>query len=217
MSKTTCQISVSLDGFVAGPNQSLENPIGEGGMRLHEWVFATDSWHAQHGLEGDQRSTDAALSADSEVAEELFQGVGAYIMGRKMFGGGDGAWDESWTGWWGEDPPYHMPVFVLTHQPREPLEMKGGTTFTFVTGGIDSALEQARTAAGGGDVAIAGGASTARQYLTAGLLDELYLHIVPVVLGAGERLLENVGDLRLEPIEVVASPAVTHVKYRVDR
>jgi dihydrofolate reductase len=215
MSKITCQISISLDGFVAGPNQSLENPIGEGGMRLHEWVFATAGWREQHGLDGGARPAEGERSADTEVADEVLQGVGAYIMGRKMFGGGEGAWDESWTGWWGEDPPYHVPVFVLTHGSREPLEMQGGTTFRFVTGGIESALEQARAAAGDDDVAIAGGASTVRQYLTAGLLDQLYLHIVPVVLGAGERLLENVGDPKLEPVKVVASPAVTHVQYRV--
>jgi dihydrofolate reductase len=138
-------------------------------------------------------------------------------MGRKMFGGGEGPWDESWTGWWGEDPPYHVPVFVLSHFARAPLPMDGGTTFTFVTDGIRSALEQARAAAGDKDIAIAGGASAVQQYLAAGLLDELYLHIVPVVLGAGERLLEGVGDLVLEPVKVVASPAVTHIKYRVVR
>jgi dihydrofolate reductase len=211
MSTVTCQISISLDGCVAGPNQSLDNPLGEGGERLHEWAFATASWREQHGREGGERN------ADSDVLDEVVQGVGAYIMGRKMFGGGDGPWDESWTGWWGEDPPFHAPVFVLTHHPREPLPMQGGTTFTFLTDGIESALKQARAAAGDGDVAIAGGASTVQQYLAAGLLDELYLHIVPVVLGAGERLLENVGDPVLEPVKVVASPAVTHVKYRVAR
>jgi dihydrofolate reductase len=211
MSSVTCQISMSLDGFVAGPNQSVENPIGEGGMRLHEWVFGLDSWRAQHGLEGGERTVDA------EVVDEVVQGIGAYIMGRNMFGGGAGPWDETWTGWWGEDPPFHAPVFVLTHHAREPLAMAGGTTFTFVTDGIASALEQARTAAGDKDVAIAGGASAARQYLAAGILDELYLHIVPVVLGAGERLFEDVGDPTLEPVKVVASPAVTHIKYRVLR
>jgi dihydrofolate reductase len=211
MSSVTCQISISLDGFVAGPNQSTENPIGEGGARLHEWAFATTTWREQHGSGGGERN------ADADVAEEVVQGVGAYIMGRKMFGGGDGPWDETWRGWWGEDPPYHVPVFVLTHHPREPLPMEGGTTFTFVTDGIESALEQARTAAGDKDVMIAGGASAVQQYLAAGLLDELYLHIVPIVLGAGERLLEGVGDPRLEPVKVIASPAVTHVKYRVVR
>ena len=211
MSSVRSQISISLDGFVAGPNQSVQDPIGEGGMRLHQWVFATDSWREQHGRGGGERS------ADSEVVDETVEGVGAYVMGRKMFGGGDGPWDEAWTGWWGEEPPFHLPVFVLTHHPREPLSMQGGTTFSFVTGGIEAGLEQAREAAGDEDVMIAGGASAIRQYLAAGLLDELYLHIVPVLLGAGERLLENVGDPKLEPIKVVASPAVTHVKYRVAR
>jgi dihydrofolate reductase len=209
MSHVTCHIAISLDGFVAGPNQSMDDPIGEGGMRLHQWVFKTDSWRATHGEEGGERSPD------SEVVEEVVQNVGAYIMGRNMFGPGRGEWDPEWRGWWGEDPPYHTPVFVLTHHPHEPLEMQGGTTFHFVTDGIEAALEQARAAAGDRDVSIAGGASTIRQYLAAGALDELYLHIVPVVLGAGERLLENVGDPTLEPVKVVASPEVTHVKYRV--
>ena len=211
MSQVTCQISISLDGFIAGPNQSPDDPLGEGGMRLHEWVFATESWNKSHGREGGERN------ADSDVVDKLTEGVGAYIMGRKMFGGGDGPWDESWKGWWDDNPPYHVPVFVLTHHPREPLPMEGGTTFTFVTDGIESALEQARAAAGDGDVQVAGGASAVRQYLAAGLLDELHLHIAPVLLGSGERLLENVGDPKLEPVEVVGSPAVTHVKYRVVR
>jgi dihydrofolate reductase len=209
MSNVTCQISISLDGFVAGPNQSLDNPIGEGGMRLHQWAFATDTWNRQHGSEAGERT------ADSLVAEEVAQGIGAYIMGRNMFSPGRGAWDLEWRGWWGDDPPYHTPVYVLTHHEREPLQMDGGTTFHFVTDGIASALAQARAAAGDKDVSIAGGASTVRQYLAAGLLDELYLHIAPVVLGAGERLLEGVGDPTLEPVKVVDSPAVTHVKYRV--
>jgi len=209
MGKVTSQISISLDGFAAGPNQSVENPIGEGGMRLHEWLFATASWQRSQGGEAGERG------ADSDVFDEVVQGVGAYIMGRKMFGGGPGRWDKDWKGWWGDDPPYHVPVFVLTHQPREPLPMLGGTTFHFVTDGIKSALEQARAAAGDKDVSIAGGASTIRQYLAAGSLDELYLHIAPVILGAGERLLEDVGDPVLEPIKVVASPAVTHIKYRI--
>ena len=205
----TCQISISLDGFVAGPNQSAENPIGEGGMRLHEWVFATAGWHRSHGEGG------GAESADSEVFDELVEGVGAYIMGRKMFGGGPGIWDPEWKGWWGEEPPYHVPVFVLTHHARPPLTMRGGTTFHFVTDGIAAALQQAKAVAGDKDVSIAGGASTIRQYLAGGSLDELYLHIVPTLLGAGERLLEDVGDPVLEPVKVVASPAVTHIKYRV--
>jgi dihydrofolate reductase len=211
MSQVRSQISVSLDGYVAGPNQTLENPLGEGGEGLHEWVIVTESWRAQHGKEGGERNVD------SEVVAEVSEGIGAQIMGRKMFGGGPGPWDESWHGWWGEDPPFHTPVYVLTHHPREPLEMEGGTTFHFVTDGIEFALEQARAAAGDKDVLVAGGASAIQQYLEAGLLDELYLHIVPVILGGGERLLENVGDPKLEPVDVVASPAVTHVKYRVLR
>jgi dihydrofolate reductase len=209
MSNVTCQISISLDGFVAGPNQSMDNPIGEGGMRLHQWAFATDTWNEQHGQAGGDRTPD------SLVAEEVVQGIGAYIMGRNMFGPGRGAWDESWRGWWGDDPPYHTPVYVLTHHEREPLQMQGGTTFHFVTDGIEAALEQARAAADGKDVSIAGGASAVRQYLAAGLLDEMYLHIIPVLLGSGERLLEGVGDPKLEPIKVVESPAATHVKYRI--
>jgi dihydrofolate reductase len=211
MGSTTCHIAISLDGFAAGPNQSVENPIGEGGMRLHEWIFATDSWRRQHGLEGGEHN------ADAEVIDEVTTGVGAYIMGRRMFGGGDGRWDEAWTGWWGEDPPFHAPVFVLTHHQREPLPSQGGTTFTFVTDGIEAASELARAAAGGQDVAIAGGASAVRQFLAADLLDELYLHIVTVILGAGERLLDGVGDPTLEPVAVTASPSVTHVRYRVVR
>jgi dihydrofolate reductase len=211
MNSVTCQLSISLDGYVAGPNQSLDNPIGEDGMRLHQWAFDTDTWNEQHGQAAGERN------ADSEVAAELMEGIGAFIMGRNMFGPGRGEWDESWTGWWGEDPPYHTPVYVLTHHEREPVEMQGGTTFHFVTGGIEQALEQARAAAGDQDVSIAGGASTVNQYLAAGLLDELHLHIVPVVLGRGERLLVDVGDPTLEPIKVVPSPAVTHIKYRVVR
>jgi dihydrofolate reductase len=211
MSSVACQISISLDGFVAGPNQSLENPVGEGGMRLHQWLFETAAWRELHGEEGGRRT------ADSDVVADLFKNVGTYIMGHKMFGGGDGPWDTTWTGWWGDDPPYHVPVFVLTHHARDPLVMQGGTTFTFVTDGIESALERARAAAGKRDVQIAGGAQTVRQYLKAGLLDELYLHIAPVILGAGERLLENVGDPVMKPIDVIASPAVTHIKYRIVR
>lgn len=180
-------------------------------MRLHEWVFPTAGWRRMQGMEGGEDGPD------SEVANEVAQGIGAYIMGRNMFGAGRGEWDHEWKGWWGPDPPYHTPVFVLTHHPREPLTMEGGTTFNFVTDGIESALEQAQAAAGDQKVSIAGGASAVRQYLAAGLLDELYLHIAPVILGAGERLLEDVGDPVLEPVKVVASPAVTHIKYRIVR
>ncbi|HET9847546.1 MAG TPA: dihydrofolate reductase family protein [Candidatus Dormibacteraeota bacterium] len=204
-----CQIAISLDGFVAGPNQSLEDPVGEGGLRLHEWIFETAFWKEQQGEKG------GARNADSEVLEEVFQNVGAYIMGRKMFGGGPGPWDTSWRGWWGEDPPYHTPVFVLTHHQRDPLPMQGGTTFRFVTDGAASALAHARAAARDKDVVIAGGAQAVQQYIASGELDELYLHIAPVVLGSGERLLEKVGDPKLEPVKVVASPTVTHIKYRI--
>jgi dihydrofolate reductase len=211
MNRVTSQISVSVDGYAAGPDQTLDDPLGKGGPRLHEWVTRTAGWRAAHGLEGGEDSVD------SKVAAQLMKGVGAHVMGRKMFGGArdDGSWDTSWRGWWGDDPPFHAPVFVLTHHEREPLEMDGGTTFHFVTDGIEAALDRAKAAAGDQDVAIAGGASTVNQYLAAGLLDELHLHVVPVVLGAGERLFEGVGDPRLEPVEVVASPAVTHVRYRV--
>jgi dihydrofolate reductase len=210
MSILTSHLSVSLDGYLAGPDQSLDNPLGEGGERLHEWAFATDSFQRIHNGTGGERN------ADAEVIDEIDENVGAHIMGRKMFGGDHGPWDESWIGWWGEEPPFHAPVFVLTHHERAPLELQG-TTFTFVTDGIESALAQARTAAAGKDVAIAGGATVLQQYLAAGLLDQLYLHIVPVILGGGERLLDNVGDPTLEPVTVVASPTVTHIKYRVVR
>lgn len=211
MNSVTSHISISLDGFVAGPNQSVENPIGEGGMRLHQWLFDDAGWRGRHGLEGGEPG------ADSDVLDEVVADVGAYIMGRKMFGGGPGPWEDSWRGWWGENPPFHVPVFVLTHHPREVLPMEGGTTFTFVTGGIEAAVDQAQAAAGDKDVSVAGGASAIQQCLAAGLLDELYLHVVPILLGAGERLLENVGDPKFELVKVVASPAVTHVKYRVVR
>jgi dihydrofolate reductase len=204
-----CQISISLDGFAAGPEQSMENPLGIGGMQLHEWVFATRSWRAQHGREGGEDGVD------SDIAARAAAGVGAYIMGRRMFGGGEGPWDESWTGWWGEDPPFKAPVFVLAHHAREPLQMQGGTTFTFVTDGVETALAQARDAAGEQDVLISGGAHAIQQFIAAGLLDELQLHIAPVLLGSGERLLENVGTPRLQVVEVVGSPAATHVTYRV--
>ncbi len=211
MRSVTCHVSISLDGYVAGPSQSLDNPLGEGGLRLHEWVFGTAAWRGRHDREGGEPGPD------SDVVEAAVAGIGAYIMGRNMFGGGHGSWDPAWRGWWGENPPFHVPVFVLTHHPREPLPMDGGTTFNFVTDGVQPALDQARSAAGDLDVSIAGGANAIQQFLAAGLLDELQLHIVPVILGAGERLLVNVGDPRLEPAEVVASPAVTHVKYRVLR
>jgi dihydrofolate reductase len=211
MSQVNSRIAISLDGFVAGPNQGLENPVGEGGERLHEWMFDTASWRRQQGEGGGEQN------ADSEVLDEVVKDIGAYIMGRNMFAPGRGEWDLGWKGWWGDDPPYHVPVYVLTHYPREPLPMEGGTTFYFVTDGIDSAMRQARAAAGARNVHVAGGARTIQQYLAAREIDELYLHLVPIILGAGERLLEDVGDLRLEPVQVVSSPRVTHLKYRVLR
>jgi dihydrofolate reductase len=194
MSQVTCDLTISLDGFLAGPNQSMSEPLGQGGELLHRWMFEEPEPNAAW--------VDGILAA------------GAYIMGRNMFAG-PGAWDEEWRGWWGEEPPYHAPVFVLTHHQRGPLEMEGGTTFNFVTAGIESALTQARNASGNKDVAIAGGAQTVRQYLAAGLVDELRLHTAPIVLGAGERLLEGITDLNLEPTEVSGTSLVTHVRYRV--
>jgi dihydrofolate reductase len=211
MSKVRFQVAVSLDGFLAGPDQSEENPLGIGGEALHEWMFELRIWQRMHGEKGGQ------VNVSNEVLEEAFSGVGAYIMGRNMFGGGPGAWsgDPPWRGWWGDNPPYHTPVFVLTHHSRQPLEMDGGTTFIFVTDGIDSALQQARDAAGNRDVVVAGGANVAQQYLAAGKVDEFELHIAPILLGGGTRLLENVGDLKLEQVRAVEAPGVTHIKYRV--
>jgi dihydrofolate reductase len=210
MSGLRFEIAISTDGYVAGPNQSEEHPLGEGGMRLHEWVVKLDAWRAAHGRSGGE------TNPSSEIVEAALENVGAVIMGRHMFGGGPGPWDDSWRGWWGEDPPFHVPVFVLTHHEREPLEMQGGTTFHFVAEGIESALMQAKEAAAGKDVRLGGGAEAAQQYLAAGLIDELQLNIVPVLLGAGERLFENVGsELELEQTRVVHTPEVTHIRYRV--
>jgi dihydrofolate reductase len=212
MSRVVCHQSVSLDGFSAGPDQSLENPLGQNGLRVHEWMFATNPWRKSQGLPAVAETPDDAVVSDLMANTD----VGAYIMGRNMFGPIRGEWDLSWKGWWGDNPPYHNPVFVPTHYPRESVGMQGGTTFHFVTAGIESALEQARAAARGKDVQVSGGAHTVQQFLRAGYLDELYLHIAPVILGQGERLLENVGDPRMSPVSVVASPGVTHVRYRVD-
>jgi len=207
------QISVSLDGFVAGPNQSLEDPLGIGGEDLHRWMFELEAWRRMEGQEG------GIVNESTPVVEEAMTSYGAMIMGRKMFGGGPGPWrdDPPWRGWWGKNPPYHTPVFVLTHHRRAPLEMEGDTTFVFVTDGIGSALEQARSAAGDRDVAIGGGASTLQQYLAAGLVDEFEFRVVPVILGTGERLFEHVGDLKLEQVRAIEAPGVTHLKYRVVR
>jgi dihydrofolate reductase len=198
MSEVTCDISVSVDGFAAGPNQTLEEPFGEGvGERLHTWMF--------EGREDNVSEVEAITAA------------GAFIMGRNMFSPGRGEWDLDWKGWWGEEPPYHAPVFVLTHHPREPLEMQGGTTFRFVTDGIESALEQARAAAGDRNVSIAGGAATVNQYLAAGLIDELRLHVAPILLGVGERVFEGVPNLTLQPVAGRHTDLVTHLTYRFSR
>jgi dihydrofolate reductase len=205
------QISLSLDGFVAGPNPSEKDPLGEGGEELHEWVVALAAWRKPHGREGGE------TNASTPVMEDAVANVGATIMGRNMFGGGPGPWGENpWGGWWGDDPPFHTPVFVLTHHDREPLEKQGGTTFTFVTDGIESALEQAKEAAGGKDVALGGGADVAQQYLAAGLVDELLLNVVPILLGGGTRLFDDgVGaGLGLEQAAVIEAPGVAHLKYR---
>jgi dihydrofolate reductase len=207
---------MSLDGYVAGPNQSLEQPLGEGGMKLHEWVFPTKTFRAMHG-DADGGET----GVNDDVLRERFVNLGASIMGRNMFGPVRGPWGESpWRGWWDENPPFHHPVFVLTHHAREPLVMQGGTTFYFVTDGIESALAQARAAAGGKDVVIGGGASAVRQYLAAGRLDEIEIHLVPLLLGSGERLFEGWGAIGksgagLEVVKVTAGVGVTHLKYRV--
>jgi dihydrofolate reductase len=210
MSNVRVHISVSADGYVAGPNQSLENPLGEGGESLHDWIIPLRAWREPHGKEGGEENVS------NVVVEESRANVGAQIMGRGMFGGGPGPWGEDpWRGWWGEEPPFHMPVFVLTRHAREPLTL-ADTTFTFVTDGVESALEQARAAADGKDVAIVGGASAINQYLAAGLVDELELNIVPLVLGGGARLFDGVGpDVRLEQVRAVDAPGVTHLKYRV--
>ncbi len=209
--KLRFRISMSLDGFVAGPSQSVENPIGVGGLRLHDWVFPLAAWRSSHGQRGGE------VNESTAVVEESLANIGATIMGRNMFGGHPGPWDPAkpWNGWWGADPPFRHPVFVLTRHPRERLVLEGGTTFTFVTGGIESALEQAREADGGKDVALAGGAASARQYLAAGRVDEMEISLVPILLGQGERLFDGVGnDLHgLKLARTIAAPNVTHLKF----
>jgi dihydrofolate reductase len=210
MSKLRFTITMSLDGFIAGPNQSVENGLGEGGEELHEWVVRLKTFREMHGDSGGETGTN------DDVLRESFENIGATIMGRNMFGPVRGPWDESWKGWWGDNPPYHHSVFVLTHHAREPLQMEGGTTFFFVTDGIESALRQAKESAGDKDILLGGGASVAQQYLAAGLIDEMELHIVPMILGSGERLLDNLGpDVKLDPIRTLEGPGVAHLKYRV--
>lgn len=210
MARLRFRIAISLDGYTAGPEQSVENPLGIGGERLHEWAFPLAAWRKPHGLKGGK------VNQSSPVMEDLLANLGATIMGRNMFGGHPGGWapENPWNGWWGDDPPFHHPVFVLTHHPRPPLSMKGGTTFTFVTDGIRSAYDLATRAAKGRDMALAGGANVARQYLNAGLVDEMLLHVVPTLLGSGERLFDGVTDLwGLRPVQTVAAPDVTHLKF----
>jgi dihydrofolate reductase len=211
VSKVKAQISISADGYMAGPNQSEENPLGEGGMALHQWAFKLRAWQEEHGEEGGE------TNASAPIYEEATANVGAVVMGRNMFGPIRGDWDDgSWRGWWGEDPPYHTPVYVLTHHPREPLEMEGGTTFHFVTEGLDRAMELAREAAGDKDVSIGGGADTLRQCIRAGHLDELLVNQAPVILGAGERLFDDIGsDVKLEQLRVVEAPGVAHILYTI--
>jgi dihydrofolate reductase len=211
VTKLRLDITMSLDGFVAGPNASLEDPLGKGGMRLHEWAFAAASWRQQHGLSGGE------TNADSDVIQESLDSLGAVVMARRMFSGGEGPWadDPNANGWWGDDAPYEVPVFVVTHHAREPLHLRGGS-FTFVTDGIEATLAQATEVAGDKDVLVAGGASLAQQYLAAGLLDELQIHVVPLFLGDGVRLFDEVDPaVDLELTRTVESPTVTHLRYRV--
>jgi len=213
MSTVVRVFSISIDGYGAGPGQSLENPLGVRGPEIFDWFFHTRVWQAMHGDAG-----GGETGADNDVAARGFEGIGAWILGRNMFGPVRGPWpDESWRGWWGDEPPYHTPVFVLTHHPRPPLSMKGGTEFRFVTGGIESELEHATQDAGGKDVRVGGGVSTIRQYLRAGLIDEMQLSISPVLLGSGEHLLQGL-DLRALGYECVShvagQRAAVHVTIR---
>ena len=212
MTRLKANLSMSLDGYVAGPDQSLENPLGVGAMALHEWAFELAAFQEAHGGKA------GVVNASTTVIEEMQQNVGAVIMGRNMFGPVRGEWpDESWRGWWDEDPPFHVPVFVLTHHPRGSIEMQGGTTFHFVTDGIESAYEQAMAVAGGKDITVGGGASTVQQSIAAGLLDQLQISLVPVLLGGGERLLDGLGGapVGFERTRVIEAPGVTHLQYRL--
>jgi dihydrofolate reductase len=212
VSRLRLSITMSLDGYVAGPDQNEERPLGRGGLDLHEWFFPLKEFREMHGEEGGD------VNASSAVVQQRFANIGATIMGRNMFGPIRGPWGgESWRGWWGENPPFHHPVFVLTHHPREPLQMEGATTFHFVTDGIESALRQARDAAEGRDVSLPGGAAVVNQYLAAGLVDQIDISIAPLILGCGERLFAGLdsGTLKLKQIWAVDAPGVTHIKYEV--
>ena len=202
--------TVSLDGYAAGPAQDIDNPLGVGGTKLHEWAFATRAFRQMIGMEGGEQNADDRFITDGDA------GIGATVMGRNMFGPIRGEWGaDDWKGWWGDNPPYHHPVFVLTHHRRPPIPMLGGTTFHFVDRGIEAALEQAFAAAGGNDVRLGGGVSTVQQYLRAGLIDEMHLAYVPVLLGRGERLFDNLdgGPSGYEVVEFVGTPAATHVRF----
>ena len=211
MARLRFTISMSFDGYVAGPDQRPDQALGRGGESLHDWVVRLRSWREMHGMEG------GAEGVDDEVVRESTANVGATIMGRNMFGGHPGPWDaeKPWRGWWGDRPPFKHQVFVITHHPREPLRFDNGTTFNFVTDGIDWALEQAKRAAGGGDVALGGGADVANQYLAAGLVDEMELHVVPILLGGGARLLDDVGtDMHgLRLLRAVQGEDVVHLRF----
>src|SRR6266545_94036 len=212
MSNFMFNITMTLDGYIAGPNESVDRPLGEGAEHIHDWLLNLKSFRDMHGdYSGRETGTN------DEVLREAFANIGATIMGLNMFGPATGPWgDDPWRGWWGDNPPFHGPVFVLTHHAREPLVMGGGTTFTFVTNGIESALNQAREAAGGKDVALGGGANAAQQYLAAGLLDEMEIHLVPLLLGSGARLLDNLNgsNLKLDLVRTIGGPGVTHIRYR---
>jgi dihydrofolate reductase len=214
MAKVTCDLSMSLDGYVAGPNQTLEDPLGQGGEGLHEWAFRLKAFRERHGMEGGE------TGPDNDIVEEWLDANGAEVMGRRMFSGGEGPWenDPNADGWWGDDPPFRAPVFILTHHAREPVQKGGGTSYTFVTDGLESALDQARTAAAGKNVQLGGGASVVQQALNTGLLDELNVHLIPVLLGiGGVRLLEGLQPAELELTRVIESPYVTHLRYRAKR
>lgn len=213
MARVYTDISMSLDGYVAGPSPTLEDPLGVGGEQLHEWVFRLAAWRQAHGLEGGEGGPESGL------VERTLAATGAYVMGRRMFSGGEGPWedDPKANGWWGDEPPFHTPVFVVTHVPRERLELQGGTSFTFVTGGLAEAVELARAAAGTQDVQIAGGGSVVQQGLASGLLDELQVHVAPVLLGAGTRLFDGAVPSTLEIVDTVATPQATHIHYRTVR
>jgi dihydrofolate reductase len=213
MGKVFADISLSLDGFVAGPKPTLKEPLGQGGEQLHEWILKLAAWRKPHGRTGGE------TGPDNDILKESTANTGAVIMGRKMFNGGKGPWkdDSNQDGWWGDNPPFHVPVFVLTHHPRQTVEKEAGTSFHFVTDGIDSALAQARAVAGDKDIAVAGGANAIQQFIKAGLLDELQLHIVPVLLGGGTALFANLGGAKLEKIRAIDSPSVTHLKLKIKR